>query len=73
MSAAQPYADELTQFRLGGFNLPLRLRADGSQETVRVIRAFNVLRQYKESELAGAWEAMGKSLLPGGYLLVRRY
>jgi hypothetical protein len=69
VSAAQSYADDLTQFRLGGFNLPLRLRSDGVQETVRVIRAFNVLRQYEESQVAGAWETMGKSLLPGGLLI----
>jgi hypothetical protein len=69
VAAAQPYADELTQFRLGGFNLPLGLRSDGSTETARVIRAFNVLRQYEESEVAGAWETMAPSLLPGGLLI----
>lgn len=69
VAAAQPYADDLTQFRLGGFNLPLLPRADGSHETARVIRAFNVLRQYEESEVVAAWEAMGRSLLPGGLLI----
>lgn len=69
VAAAQPFADELTHFRLGGFNLPLRWRADGSLETARIIRAFNVLRQYEESEVAAAWEAMGRSLLPGGLLI----
>jgi hypothetical protein len=69
VAAAQPYADELTHFRLGGFNLPLRARGDGAAETVRIIRAFNVLRQYEESEVAGAWETMGKRLLPGGLLI----
>lgn len=69
VAAAQPYADALTQFRLGGFNLPLRQRADGSWEVVRAIRAFNVLRQYEEGEVAGAWQTMARSLLPGGLLI----
>jgi len=69
VAAAQPYADDLTHFRLGGFNLPLRPRADGCQDAVRIIRAFNVLRQYEEREVAAAWEAMGESLLPGGLLI----
>lgn len=69
VATAQPCADDLTQFRLGGFNLPLRPRADGSQERARVIRAFNVLRQYEEDEVAAALEAMGRSLLPGGLLI----
>ncbi|HSN76502.1 MAG TPA: hypothetical protein VL334_15605, partial [Anaerolineae bacterium] len=69
VAAAQPYADDLTQFRLGGFNLPLRMRVDGTRETVRAIRAFNVLRQYEEDEVAGAWETMARGLLPGGLLI----
>ena len=69
VAAAQPYSDRLTHFRLGGFNVPLRLRPDGSPETVRAIRAFNVLRQYEESEVAAAWETMARSLLPGGLLI----
>ncbi|MFZ2359384.1 MAG: methylase [Anaerolineae bacterium] len=69
VASAQPYADDLTHFRLGGFNLPLRSQADGSQETVRAIRAFNVLRQYEEGAVAAAWQAMGSSLLPGGLLI----
>ena len=59
----------LTHFRLGGFNLPLRQRADGSTETVRLIRAFNVLRQYEESEVPAAWSMLAHSLLPGGLLV----
>lgn len=69
VAAAQPYAGDLTQFRLGGFNLPLRPRSDGSQETARAIRAFNVLRQYEESEVTAAWVTMARSLLPGGLLI----
>ena len=69
VAAALPYADDLTHFRLGGFNLPLCQRADGSMETVRLIRAFNVLRQYDESEVPAAWSMLAHSLLPGGLLV----
>jgi hypothetical protein len=64
VAAAQPYADALTHFRQGGFNLPLEPR-----ERVRVIRAFNVLRQYDESEVADAHATLGTALLPGGLLI----
>jgi hypothetical protein len=43
VEAALPYADEKTFFRLGGFNLPLK-----EGEYLRLIRAFNVLRQAEE-------------------------
>lgn len=69
VAAAQPYEDELTRFRLGGFNVPLERREDGSLETVRLMRAFNVLRQYQEDEVAGAWAMMARGLLPGGLLI----
>jgi tRNA G46 methylase TrmB len=45
VEAALPYADEKTIFRLGGFNLPLQ-----ESEHVRLIRAFNVWRQYEEKD-----------------------
>jgi hypothetical protein len=64
VSAAQPYEDENTFFRLGGFNLPL-----WEGETIRLIRAFNVLRQYEEDEVAAAHHLMGNYLLPGGLLI----
>jgi hypothetical protein len=69
VAAAQPYADELTRFRLGGFNLPLQRNADGLPERVRLIRAFNVLRQYAEADVAGAWSLLARDLLPGGLLV----
>lgn len=64
VKAAEPFADEQTFFRLGGFNLPLK---EGEQ--VRLIRAFNVLRQYEESEWAAPIEQLGQQLIPGGMLL----
>lgn len=62
VAAAQPFADDVTLFRLGGFNLPV-------QEPVRLIRAMNVLRQYDEAAVTTAWARMGSHLLPGGLLL----
>ena len=64
VESAQAFADDRTHFRLGGFNLPLRER-----ETVRVIRAFNLLRQYDETEVAEAHALLGRQLLPGGLLI----
>lgn len=64
VATAQPYGDGLTQFRLGGFNVPVK-----PGETVRAIRAFNVLRQYDEEQVVEAWQMMGRSLLSGGLLI----
>ncbi|MGX6607802.1 class I SAM-dependent methyltransferase [Micromonosporaceae bacterium Da 78-11] len=56
---AQPYADPpRLEFRRGGFELA------GLRPVV--VRAFNVLRQYAEDEVAGAWRQMTSS----GALLV---
>lgn len=51
-------------FRLGGFNLPL-----GTGETAAVVRAFNVLRQYSEAEVAAALEALAVGMCPQGLLI----
>lgn len=51
-------------FELGGFETPL---APG--RSAIIIRAFNVLRQYNESEVAEAWSLMAKRLQPGGVLI----
>ncbi len=64
VEAALPYADEKTFFRLGGFNLPLK---EGEQ--VRLIRAFNVLRQYEEKDFAPAYERLAQYVLPGGLMI----
>jgi hypothetical protein len=64
VEAAQPYADEKTFFRLGGFNLPLK-----AGEHVRLIRAFNVLRQYEEADVAPAYEMLARGVLPGGLMV----
>ncbi len=64
VSAALPFADDKTFFRLGGFNLPLKER-----EQVRLIRAFNVLRQYEERDFAPAYEKLAQYILPGGLMI----
>jgi hypothetical protein len=64
VEAALPYADETTFFRLGGFNLPLK-----EGERVRLIRAFNVLRQYEEKDFAPAYERLAEYVLPGGLMI----
>ncbi len=64
VEAANSYADEITHFRLGGFNLPLQ-----AGESVRLIRAFNVLRQYEEKDFAPAYEHLAEYVLPGGLMI----
>lgn len=64
VEAAIPFADDKTFFRLGGFNLPLK---DG--EYVRLIRAFNVLRQYEEKDFAPAYERLAQYVLPGALMI----
>src|SRR6266540_1384083 len=61
---ALPFADEKTFFRLGGLNLPLK-----ENERVRLIRAFNVLRQYEEKDFAPAYERLAQYVLPGGLMI----
>lgn len=69
VAAASAYVDELTDFRLGGFDLPLFSDPGGRPERARLIRAFNVLRQYDESAVADAHSVLGRHLLPGGLLI----
>jgi hypothetical protein len=47
-------------FRRGGFEIPL----DGRDATL--VRAFNVLRQYDESDVQQAWDRVVSRLEPGG-------
>lgn len=61
---ALPFADEKTFFRLGGFNLPMQ-----AGEHVRLIRAFNVLRQYEEKDFASAYERLAQYVLPHGLMI----
>jgi hypothetical protein len=64
VEAALPHADAITHFRVGGFNLPLL-----PGESVRLIRAFNVLRQYEEKDFIPAYETLSRYVLPGGLMI----
>ena len=64
VESALRLADDKIFFRLGGFNLPLR-----EGEHVRLIRAFNVLRQYEEKDFAPAYERLAQYVLPGGLMI----
>ncbi|GEP48734.1 class I SAM-dependent methyltransferase [Microbacterium saccharophilum] len=57
-------ADARVSFARGGFEVPL---PDGRRPAV--IRAFNVLRQYDEREVADAWQRMAGRLAPDGILV----
>lgn len=51
-------------FRHGGFEMGL-----GVGEAPVVVRAFNVLRQYDETEVPGAWAEVVQRLAPNGLLV----
>ncbi|MBF4635532.1 class I SAM-dependent methyltransferase [Agreia pratensis] len=57
-------SDTRVSFALGGFETPLDHGRRAS-----VIRAFNVLRQYDESEVGDAWTRMVARLQPDGVLV----
>lgn len=61
VAAAAPLASPGLSFRLGGFELPL---AGGARPVV--VRAFNVLRQYDESQVADYWRLVCSRLAPDG-------
>ena len=64
VAAARAFAEPGLDFRLGGFDVPLR-----PAERAAVVRAFNVLRQYGESAVAPALDALAPALAPGGLVL----
>lgn len=61
LAVAKPGLD----FTHGGFEVPLPAGIKGAT----VIRAFNVLRQYDESEVQSAWASMLERLTPDGLLV----
>jgi SAM-dependent methyltransferase len=64
VAAAEPLAGPGLRFVRGGFELPV----PGGRRPV-LVRAFNVLRQYDEGEVAPAWAAMLARLAPDGLLV----
>lgn len=66
VEAAAPLADPpAVEFRLGGFNLADVLGG----RAARVVRCYNVLRQYDEAEVAAALAAMAAGIEEGGLLV----
>jgi hypothetical protein len=66
VAVAQPYAQPgRIDFQLGGFNVASNLGSDKAM----LIRAYNVLRQYDESEVREALETMADALAPNGLLI----
>ncbi|MEY4493876.1 MAG: hypothetical protein RL355_1225 [Actinomycetota bacterium] len=60
---AKPIEQPGLSFKYGGFEIPT-----GDRKPI-MIRAFNVLRQYDESEVLEAWQTMTNRLAPNGYLV----
>ena len=61
---ARTFEDDITHFRIGGFNYPLE-----KDETPTLIRAFNVLRQYEDEDVIPAWQQMCAPLAQSGLLI----
>ncbi|UOE46002.1 class I SAM-dependent methyltransferase [Agromyces larvae] len=60
-----PFAADLAvSFEVGGFEVP----TPGGRRPA-IIRAFNVLRQYDEADVASAWARMTERLAPAGLLV----
>lgn len=66
VAAALPYAEApQVRFAAGGFNVANTLGG----ERARLIRCYNVLRQYEESTVPDALATMAEALEPGGLLV----
>ena len=61
VAAALPYRRPGVEFRIGGFEVPL-----GAEREATVIRAMNVLRQYREDEVGAIWSRLTARLQPDG-------
>ncbi|WP_347352441.1 class I SAM-dependent methyltransferase [Intrasporangium sp.] len=64
VASAQGVQRDGLRFRLGGFEVPLEGGARAS-----LVRAFNVLRQYDEADVAGAWAQLQDRLTDDGLLV----
>jgi hypothetical protein len=62
VALAAAAAVEGLDFRLGGFELPVATPPV-------VVRAFNVLRQYREEDVVDVWKLLVAGLAPGGILV----
>jgi hypothetical protein len=64
VAAAAGFAVAGLSFARGGFELAL-----AGDRRPALVRAANVLRQYAENEVAGAWSTMAMRLAPGGVIV----
>lgn len=62
VAAAAPATRPGLRFEHGGFELPVG-------EAPTAVRLFNVLRQYREEDVAGIWAGLSERLAPGGFAL----
>ncbi|MBN1205729.1 MAG: methylase [Myxococcaceae bacterium] len=63
-AAAASHEDALTRFRHGGFGW-----AVAAGQPARLVRAMNILRQYRPEDVEAAHAELGQALLPGGLLV----
>jgi hypothetical protein len=63
-SAAARHEDALTHFRHGGFDW-----ASTARQPARLVRAMNILRQYRAEDVGAAHAELGQALLPGGLVV----
>jgi hypothetical protein len=61
---AKPYEQANVEFKLGGFNIPLK-----KNDSADIIRCYNVLRQYPEEDFTKSIETMGNYLSEGGVII----
>lgn len=69
VAAARHWEDTRTLFRLGGFNLPVGPAPGLPARSARLVRAFNVLRQYEVSAVTEAYAHLARGVIPGGLLI----
>jgi hypothetical protein len=63
-SAAARHEDALTHFRHGRFDW-----ASAAGQPARLVRAMNILRQYRAEDVEAAHAELGQALLPGGLVV----
>lgn len=63
-AAAASHEEALTRFRHGGFDWATR-----EAQPVRLVRAMNILRQYRPEDVETAHAELGQALLPGGLVV----
>lgn len=68
VTEAKPLEHDFIRFTHGGFEIPIPSEYSDRRD-VDIIRAFNVLRQYSESEVNSAWALMQSRLSETGLII----